>query len=68
MVAHSKHHLDILFAAKELLARRKEKKEIQKKSLGASGTTKEKAAQAGYISGLADLALGLEVAEKGEEE
>ena len=67
-IKNAQEAADILFAAKELLARRKEKKEIQKKSLGASGTTKEKAAQAGYISGLADLALGLEVAEKGEEE
>ena len=42
----------------------KEKKDQQKKSLGVSGTTKEKAAEAGYISSLVDEALGLAAAEK----
>ena len=54
---------DILLAAKQLLARRQEKQEEQKKSLGSAGTTKEKSAEAGYISDLADLALGLNVAD-----
>ena len=54
---------DILLAAKQLSARREEKKSVQKLSLGNAGTTKEKSAEAGYISDLADLALGLEVAD-----
>ena len=54
---------DILLAAKQLLSRRQEKQEEQKKSLGSAGTTKEKSAEAGYISDLADLALGLNVAD-----
>ncbi len=54
---------DILLAAKQLLARRQEKQNEQKKSLGTAGTTKEKSAEAGYISDLADLALGLNVAD-----
>lgn len=54
---------EILLAAKQLLARRQEKQEEQKKSLGSAGTTKEKSAEAGYISDLADLALGLNVAD-----
>lgn len=47
----------ILLAARELNVKRKEKKELQKKSLGASGTTKEKAAEAQYIADLAAQAL-----------
>ena len=53
---------EILLAAKELLKVRNEKKQLQKASLGISGTTKEKAAEAQYIDDLADLALS--VAEK----
>lgn len=49
----------ILFAAKNLLEQRNQKKDVQKKSLGASGTTKEKAVEAAYISNLADEALFL---------
>lgn len=48
---------EILLAAKELLKVRNEKKELQKSSLGISGTTKEKAAEAQYIDDLASLAL-----------
>ncbi|MBO4858989.1 MAG: excinuclease ABC subunit UvrC [Treponema sp.] len=48
---------EILLAAKELLKVRNEKKELQKASLGISGTTKEKAAEAQYIDDLASLAL-----------
>ena len=55
---------DILLAAKQLLAVRQEKQAVQKKSLNASGTTKEKAADAGYISSLVDQAMGYAVAEK----
>ena len=55
---------DILFAAKQLLAARQQKQEIQKASLGVAGTTKEKAAEAGYISSLVDEAMGYAVAEK----
>lgn len=55
---------DILLAAKELLAARQKKQEQQKKSLGSAGTTKEKAAEAGYISSLVDQAMGYAVAEK----
>ena len=47
----------ILLSARELLERRNEKKDFQRKSLGESGTTKEKAAQAQYISDLAAAAL-----------
>jgi excinuclease ABC subunit C len=66
-IKNAQEAADILLAAKELNAKRQEKKETQKKSLGAAGTTKEKAAEAGYISSLADLALGLEVADKAGE-
>ena len=59
----AKEAADILFAAKELLSRQQEKKQMQKKSLGAAGTTKEKAAEAAYISSLADQALGLTAAQ-----
>ena len=38
---------------------RRAKKASQRLSLGVSGTTKEKAAEAGYISSLADLALSV---------
>ena len=55
---------DILLAAKQLLAGRQEKQDLQKKSLGVAGTTKEKAAEAGYISSLVDEAMGFAVAEK----
>lgn len=47
----------ILLHAKELLKRRTEKKEEQKHSLGAAGTTKETAAAAQYIADLASQAL-----------
>ena len=49
----------ILFAAKELLKKRNEKKKAQKSSLGIAGTTKEKAAEAKYIDDLAELALNV---------
>ena len=62
-IKNAKEAADILLAAKQLLARRDEKKAEQKKSLGVAGTTKEKAAEAGYISSLVDEALGLNVAE-----
>ena len=62
-IKNAKEAADILFAAKQLLARRQEKKAQQKKSLGVAGTTKEKAAEAGYIDSLVDEALGLAVAE-----
>ncbi len=55
---------DILLAAKQLLATRQQKQDKQKKSLGTAGTTKEKAAEAGYISSLVDEAMGYAVAEK----
>ena len=55
---------DILLAAKQLLAARQEKQKVQKASLDAAGTTKEKAAEAGYISSLVDQAMGYAVAEK----
>lgn len=55
---------NILLAAKELLKQREEKKDMQKRSLGAAGTTKEKAAEAEYISDLASLALGMAVADE----
>ena len=54
---------DILFAAKQLLAKREDKKALQRHSLGKAGTTKEKAAEANYIAGLAAQALGLSVAD-----
>lgn len=49
----------ILLQAKNLLEERRAKKASQRLSLGVSGTTKEKAAEAGYISSLADLALSV---------
>ena len=48
---------DILLAARDLLERRDEKKALQRLSLGASGTTKEKAAEAQYLADLASAAL-----------
>ena len=57
----------ILLAARNLLERRKEKQDLQRLSLGASGTTKEKAAEAQYLSDLAGAALAnasLQAAEK----
>ena len=50
---------EILLTAKNLLDRRNEKKALQTLSLGESGTTKEKAAQAQYLSDLAAQALAL---------
>ena len=47
----------ILLHAKLLLEKQNEKKSFQKLALGVSGTTKEKAAQAGYIDDLASQAL-----------
>lgn len=47
----------ILFAAKNLLEKRNEKKDLQRQSLGIAGTTKEKAAARQYIDDLASLAL-----------
>ena len=61
---------DILLSAKNLLSQRNEKKDLQRLSLGQSGTTKEKAAEAQYLDDLASLALStgddgeLKVAEK----
>ena len=61
---------DILLSAKNLLTLRQEKQELQRLSLGQSGTTKEKAAEAQYLDDLASLALStgddgeLKVAEK----
>lgn len=55
----------ILLYAKELNKQRNEKKDVQRLSLGASGTTKEKAAESQYIDDLASLALS--VAEDREE-
>lgn len=49
----------ILLVVRELNAQRQEKKELQKLSLGVAGTTKEKAAEAGYISDLASMALNV---------
>ena len=43
--------------ARDLNAQRKEKKALQKLSLGVAGTTKEKAAEASYIADLAAQAL-----------
>ena len=48
---------DILLHAKLLLEQRNEIKKTQKMSLGVSGTTKEKAAEATYLNNLASLAL-----------
>ena len=48
---------EILLSAKNLLTLRQEKQELQRLSLGESGTTKEKAAQAQYLSDLAAQAL-----------
>lgn len=48
---------DILLTARNLLEQRKEKQKYQKQSLGISGTTKEKAAEAQYIDDLASAAL-----------
>ena len=47
----------ILRQSIELNKIRNQKKDMQRLSLGAAGTTKEKAAEATYISNLADLAL-----------
>lgn len=47
----------ILGQSIELNKIRNQKKDMQRLSLGAAGTTKEKAAEATYISNLADLAL-----------
>ena len=47
----------ILLKARDLNAQRNEKKSLQKLSLGTAGTTKEKAAEAQYISDLASQAL-----------
>jgi excinuclease ABC subunit C len=49
---------EILLSARTLLEKRNEKKSFQKKSLGVSGTTKEKAMESQYISDLVSLALG----------
>ena len=48
---------DILLKARDLNALRKDKKDLQRLSLGQAGTTKEKAAEAGYIADLASAAL-----------
>lgn len=48
---------DILLKARDLNAQRNEKKDLQRLSLGQAGTTKEKAAEAGYIADLASAAL-----------
>lgn len=48
---------DILLKAKILLEKQNERKDIQKRSLGVAGTTKEKAAEATYIDDLASQAL-----------
>lgn len=47
----------ILLVARQLVERRNEKKDFQRKSLCASGTTKEKAAESQYIADLAGAAL-----------
>lgn len=47
----------VLGQAIELNKIRNQKKDVQRLSLGAAGTTKEKAAEATYINNLADLAL-----------
>lgn len=48
---------DILLKAKFLFEKQNEKKDMQKRSLGVAGTTKEKAAEATYIDDLASQAL-----------
>ena len=50
---------DILLKARDLNAQRNDKKALQKLSLGVAGTTKEKAAEAQYISDLASQALAV---------
>lgn len=57
----------ILLSVKDLLEKRDEKKKLQKLSLGISGTTKEKAFEAQYISNLADLALEDQEEEENDE-
>lgn len=54
---------EILMIAKSLLEKRKERKEVQKQSLQAAGTTWQKAAQAQYIEDLAGAALAAEKSE-----
>ena len=54
----------VLNQAIELNKIRSQKKDVQRLSLGAAGTTKEKAAEATYISNLADLALQAAESEK----
>ena len=56
---HAQEAADILLSAKNLLSQRKEKQELQRLSLGQSGTTKEKAAEAQYLSDLASQALAV---------
>ncbi|MCR5494357.1 MAG: excinuclease ABC subunit UvrC [Treponema sp.] len=51
---------EILMIAKSLLEKRNERKEVQKQSLQAAGTTWQKAAQAQYIEDLAGAALAAE--------
>ena len=58
---------NILLHAKLLLEQRNDKKDTQKMSLGVSGTTKEKAAEATYLSNLADLALAKAKKDKNED-
>ena len=48
---------DILLKARDLNTLREDKKDLQRLSLGQAGTTKEKAAEAGYIADLASAAL-----------
>lgn len=55
----------ILLQAQQLLEVRNEKKDLQRLSLGVSGTTKEKAAEATYLDDLASQALA--AAEDGPE-
>ena len=55
----------ILLQAQQLLEVRNEKKDLQSLSLGVSGTTKEKAAEATYLDDLASQALA--AAEDGPE-
>ena len=47
----------IQLQAQAILEQRKEKQSLQKLSLGVSGTTKEKAAEAAYLNDLANLAM-----------
>lgn len=49
----------ILLSARALYEKRKDKQDLQKLSLGVSGTTKEKAAEAQYIDDLASAALAV---------